>query len=436
MSLLNRQQLLENARGELGFARAVLLEAIEEALKAADPGKAVERFLRVEGGRLVVGDENFEIRGRVLVISFGKAARPMLEAALWRLGKVHRALAVVPRGQGGFAQAVEAGHPLPDEGSLRAGELVRSMLGDLSERDLVIYLISGGGSAMLEVLPPGISLVDLRRTNELLLRCGASIHEVNAVRKHLSLVKGGQLARMSQPAQVLSLLLSDVPGDVKHVIASGLTEPDPSSFRDAYEVLSKYQLLDRVPSSVRGWMERGLRGEVEETPKPGDEVFLRCRSWIVASNSLSLKAAGEVGKKYGFKTSFSELAGEAREMGARMAGVRERGLHLFGGETTVTVRGPGKGGRNQELVLSACPHLSGRKSALFSMGTDGIDGETDAAGAMADGLTLERARALGMDPGDFLARNDSYHFFKALGDLLFTGPTGTNVMDVAAIINL
>jgi glycerate-2-kinase len=289
---------------------------------------------------------------------------------------------------------------------------------------------------MMEVPPPGITLEDLRATNELLLKCGANIHEINTVRKHLSLVKGGQLVRLSAPARVLSLMISDVPGDVKHDIASGPTEPDPTSFADAREVLLRYGLWEKVPQSVRQWIERGIKGEAEETPKPGEGIFERYRSWIVASNSLTLRAAAGVGRRYHLRVSLSELSGEAREMGVKMARERERGLHLWGGETTVTVRGSGKGGRNQELVLAASPHLADRSSALFSIGTDGIDGQTDAAGAVADGATLARARKLGLNPQDFLERNDSYHFFRALGDLILTGPTGTNVMDVAALLNL
>jgi glycerate-2-kinase len=435
----NRQELLGHAEGELRFAREVLLEVIEEVIRAADPGAAVGRFLKREGGKLEVGGETFEIGGKVVILGVGKAAASMVEAALVKLGGVAHALAVVPKGQGkrlSGVEVVEGEHPLPGEGSILAGRKVLPLLQNLKPEDLVLCLISGGGSAMLEVPPPSITLEDLRTTNELLLKCGANIHEINTVRKHLSLVKGGQLVRLSAPARVLSLMISDVPGDVKHDIASGPTEPDPTSFADAREVLCRYGLWEKVPQSVRQWIERGIRGEVEETPKPGERIFERYRSWIVASNSLALRAAAEVGKRYHLRVSLSELSGEAREMGVKMAREKDRGLHLWGGETTVTVRGPGKGGRNQELVLAASPYLADRSSALFSIGTDGIDGQTDAAGAMADGETVERVRKLGLDFKDFLERNDSYHFFKALGDLILTGPTGTNVMDVAGLVNL
>jgi glycerate 2-kinase len=435
----NRQELLAHAEGELRFAREVLLEVIEEVIRAADPEMAVGRFLRREGSRLEVGGETFELRGKVVVLGVGKAAAPMVEAALARLGEVAHALAVVPKGQGRRfprVEVVEGEHPLPGEGSILAGRKVLSLLRNLQPEDLVLCLISGGGSAMLEVPPPGITLEDLRATNELLLKCGANIHEINTVRKHLSLVKGGQLVRLSAPARVLSLMISDVPGDVKHDIASGPTEPDPTSFADAREVLCRYGLWEKVPQSVHQWIERGIKGEAEETPKPGERIFEGYRSWIVASNSLALRAAAEVGRRYHLRVSLSGLSGEAREMGVKIAGEREKGLHLWGGETTVTVRGSGKGGRNQELVLAASPHLADRSSALFSIGTDGIDGQTDAAGAMADGATLVRARKLSLIPQDFLERNDSYHFFRALGDLILTGPTGTNVMDIAGLLNL
>ena len=433
----NRTELLAHSTGELRLAREILLEAIEKALSAADPKKAVENFLKIEDGKLKIEQEVLEIKGRIFVLSIGKAACPMLEAALSRLERVDYALAVVPKGQKkmGGVEEIEGGHPLPDEGSILAGEKIMQLSKHLRPEDLLLCLISGGGSAMLELPPPGVSLEDLRITNELLLKCGANIHEINTVRKHVSLLKGGQLAKLI-PCRVISLLISDVPGDVKHSIASGPTEPDPTSFHDAREILLRYAIWDRLPQSVRDWIERGIRGEVEETPKPGDKIFERCRSWIIASNSLSLNSAAKVGEKYGLRVFVSELSGEAREMGKRIARIFARGLHLWGGETTVTVKGTGKGGRNQELVLAACPELDGRKSALFSVGTDGIDGQTDAAGAMADGMTLERARKMGLDPADFLERNDSYTFFKMLEDLIFTGPTGTNVMDIAGLVNL
>jgi glycerate-2-kinase len=436
----NHQELLAHGEGELRLARQILLEAIENALEAANPKRAIRDFLEIENGNLRIGGEIFKIKGRIFVLSLGKAALAMMEAAQEKLGKlVSYGLCIVPRGQGKKGdriEVIEAGHPLPDEGSLAAGQRILKLSRHLQQDDIVLCLISGGGSAMLELPPPGISLEDLRITNELLLKCGADIHSVNTVRKHLSLIKGGQMRRLLYPCWVFSLMISDVPGDVKHVIASGPTEPDPTTFKEAFEVLERYGIWDKLPQSVRVWVERGVKGEVEETPKPGEMIFERYRSWIVASNSLSLKSAAKIGEKYGFRVFLSELRGEAREMGAKIAENLEKGFYLWGGETTVTVRGPGKGGRNQELVLAACSYLDGRNSAMFSIGTDGIDGQTDAAGAVADGLTLQRARKIGLNPEEFLERNDSYHFFKSLGDLIFTGPTGTNVMDIAGLINL
>jgi hydroxypyruvate reductase len=318
------------------------------------------------------------------------------------------------------------------------------MARDASEGDLVICLISGGASALLPLPAPPVTLAEKQETTRLLLASGANIHEINAVRKHISLLKGGQLARLAKPATVLSLLLSDVIGDDLDVIGSGPTAPDASTFELALSVLRKYGIEQRVPDAVRSRIEAGQRGEVSDTPKSGDETFRRVQNVVVGGNLLAVKAAEKRARELGFRplvlSTFVE--GETREiarmhaaivkeMSATGRPVKPPACLISGGETTVTLRGDGLGGRNQEFVLAAALDLAGlRNAVILSGGTDGTDGPTDAAGAIADGRTIARASELGLDAARYLAENNSYRFFEALGDLLRTGPTNTNVMDV------
>jgi len=308
--------------------------------------------------------------------------------------------------------------------------------------------LSGGGSALLVAPAEGISLENKQEVTRLLLACGADIHEINTVRKHLSRAKGGELARWAHPATVVSLILSDVIGDDLNAIASGPTVPDPGTFVDTEGVLKKYDIWGRVPKSVRGRIQKGLEGNIADTPKSGDAVFQRCYSELVGTNIQALKAAGGAAQKLGYHPLIlsSTVAGEAREVAKVLTAIAREvrssanpapppACILAGGETTVTLQGDGKGGRNQEFALAAAMLLDGIENVvLLSGGTDGTDGPTDAAGAIADGHTVSRARAKSLDPLDYLRRNDSYHFFQALGDLVITGPTRTNVMDVYMVL--
>lgn len=310
--------------------------------------------------------------------------------------------------------------------------------------DLILCLISGGASALTPAPVAPVTLADKQRTTALLLRSGADIHEMNTVRKHLSDFKGGQLARVAAPATVISLILSDVIGDDLDVIGSGPTVPDPSTFADAVQVLKRRGLLGKVPARVRRRLEEGAA----ETPKPGDPVFRKVRNTIVGSNRLAISAAAERARALGYHVSIlsSVIEGETRDVGGVHAAiakeilatghpVRRPACVISGGETTVTLRGNGKGGRNQEFVLAAAAAIRDLPGVvILSAGTDGTDGPTDAAGAIATGQTLERATALGMDWRSYLAANDSYRFFDALGDLIKTGPTQTNVMDVRLVL--
>ena len=407
------------------------------ALEAVDPYRCVRSSL-----------EGMDLRGRTFVVGMGKASVQMAKAAEDILGdRIEEGLVVTKYGHGGKLRRIkvlEAGHPVPDQAGTRAAEEILKVALRAGEGDILLCLISGGGSALTPLPPEGITLEEKRRTTELLLRCGARIEELNAVRKHLSRIKGGRLAEAANPARVVSLVLSDVVGDPLEVIASGPTVPDPTTFEDCILIARKYGIWEELTSSVRMRFEMGAKGDLPETPKPGDPAFSSCKNTIVGNNRTALEAARREAEVRGYKalllTSF--LQGEAREVGRALASVvkevRKSGepveppaCLLCGGETTVTVRGKGKGGRNQELALAMVGELAGLEGVLvLSAGTDGTDGPTDAAGAFVDGGTSKRARKLGLEPDDYLRENDSYNFFRALGDLFVTGPTGTNVMDL------
>ena len=430
------------------------LAIFRAALEAADPLQAVLRHLRVSGDTLVAGGRRYNLCAfeNVWVIGAGKAGAAMAQAIERLLGRrVRGGLINVKDGHGAKPRRIElneCGHPVPDErgvdGARRIAEIARAA----GERDLLIALISGGASALLPYPAPKVTLADKQATTKLLLACGATIHEINAVRKHISAIKGGQLARLAYPATLIALLLSDVIGDNLDVIGSGPTAPDASTFADALAVLGKYAVLDRVPAAVRERLESGARGEIAETPKPADPAFQRARNLVVGSNRLAVAAAAEKARAVGYRPLVlsTTIEGETREVArvhAAMARevltsgrpVRPPACLISGGETTVTIRGDGLGGRNQEFVLAAAVEITALPGVVvLSGGTDGSDGPTDAAGAIADGQTLARAARLGLDPAAHLARNDSYRFFDPLGDLIRTGPTGTNVMDVRLVL--
>lgn len=366
--------------------------------------------------------------------------------------RLYRGLAITKQGHGTRRlreiQVIEAAHPIPDETSLGAANRVRELLANLNARDLLIVAISGGASALLTAPAHPLTLADKQKTTGLLLRAGASISELNAVRKHLSMLKGGRLAALAYPATVVTLLLSDVIGDPLDVIGSGPTAPDSSTFSDAIAILSKYRLLSRVPARVRAYLEAGSRGMHPDTPKPRDPLFRGVHHVVAGSNRLALEAAQAAAKKLAYRTLLlsSSMQGEAREVAQAHAQIlretissgnpiRPPACILSGGETTVTVCGPGMGGRNQEFALAAAIAMAGLPDAVvLSAGTDGTDGPTDAAGAIASGTTVPRAARIGLDPQKHLRENDSYPFFDALGDLIRTGPTGTNVMDIHLLL--
>jgi hydroxypyruvate reductase len=447
-------------------------EIMAAALDAVDPAGAVRRHLWRDGDAIVVGGRRYERVRRVLVVGAGKAGAPMAQASAEQLGdRVIGGLVVVkeghtqdqePRTEGHGsvptaapalrprASVLEAGHPVPDQRGADAARRMAALLRDLGDDDLVLVLISGGGSALLTWPAEGLSLPDLQGMTSALLRCGAAIGEINALRKHTTRLFGGQLARLAQPAQVASLIISDVVGSPLDVIASGPTSPDPTTFADAWAVIERHGLAPELPAALVERLRRGLSGAIAETPKPGEALWARVHNTIVADNAVAAEAAVAAARERGFDAMLltTSLEGEAREVG-RVAAALARELSLrggplcrpallvAGGETTVTLRGDGLGGRNQELALGAVEGLAGLSGALLvALATDGGDGPTDAAGAVVTGETLSRARAEGLAPSDFLRQSDAYHFFDPLGDLLRPGPTLTNVNDLLFVAAL
>jgi len=434
--------------------RAQARKIFEAGLKAVDPKEAVKRFVALEGSVLRIGQQELDLRGfnRVWIIGAGKGSAAMAQAIEEILGGfISGGLVVVKYGYLAplrKIRLVEAGHPTPDEKGWRAAQEIAEKAARCGPQDLVLFLLSGGGSALLPLPVTGISLAEKTATTGLLLKSGASIREINTVRKHLSQIKGGQLARLAYPATLVSLILSDVVGDPLDAIASGPTVADPTTFQDCKDVVNRYALEEKLPPSVRSHLEAGIHGKAPETAKSDDPVFSQTSTNLVATNLQALRGGANEAKKLGYATLIlsSMIEGDttqaARFHTALIKEILNSGNPLqrpacliSGGETTVVVRGHGKGGRNLEFALAAAMDLEGlAKVCLLSGGTDGTDGPTDAAGAIVNGHTVARARAKGLEPMKFLEENDSYNFFHRLDDLLITGPTNTNVMDIRVIL--
>jgi hydroxypyruvate reductase len=414
-------------------ARAIFHAAVD----AANPFAAVETALR---------RHNWNRYDRIFAVGAGKAGGTMARAAERVLGsRIAAGCVAVKDNDATKCRHIlirPCGHPVPDRRGVAAARTIAGLCAEAGPRDLVLCMLSGGASALLPAPAPGITLTEKKATTKLLLESGATIHQINAVRKHLSALKGGRLTKISAPAHVLTLALSDVIGDRPDVIGSGPTAPDSSTFADALAVLDRFHLGAKVPASVRRTLEQGA----EETPKPGDPVFNNAEYQIIGSNNQSLEAAAKKARALGYRTLIlaGAIEGETRDVARMHAAIARRirehnqplrppACVISGGETTVTIGGKGKGGRNQEFALAAAIDIAGLKNTLIlSAGTDGTDGPTDAAGAFAYGDTCRRAEP--RDPTQSLAQNDSYPFFKSLGDLLITGSTGTNVMDLHLIL--
>lgn len=440
----------------MSSARVAAQTIFRAALQAADPHQALHRAMQRVGTRLRVQDREYDLTrfGNVFVIGFGKASATMARAVEEILGDfLTRGWVTVKYGHTvplatHKIHLHEAGHPLLDENSLEGTRQILDLVDRATENDLVIALISGGGSALLELPVPGVSLDDVRAMTDALLRCGATINEMNTLRKHISQVKGGQLARRARGAPLLALILSDVLGSPLDTIASGPTAPDATTFADARDVIERHGLRGQIPPSILAHIERGARGEIPETPKAGAPLFARVHNVIIADLTMACNAAWHTARGLGYNALLlsSFVQGEAREFAKFLAAIAREIIAtdrpvakpaciVCGGETTVTLRGRGKGGRNQEIALATAIEIAGMsRVVVLSGGTDGTDGPTDAAGALADSDTLARAARLGLDARAFLANNDAYNFFQPLGDLLLTGPTGTNVGDVTVML--
>jgi glycerate 2-kinase len=428
-------------------ARADLARIYRAAVAAADPARLTQRAL--DGAIADAADipESIRHSAQVYVLAIGKAAPAMLTVLSASLGDRMAAATVValPASYPMLLadqriRICESSHPLPSETSQAAAQAALAMLARVRADDLVIVALSGGASAMFAMPPAGVPLADKIALTQSLLRAGASIREMNTVRKHLSAVKGGQIARAANGARVLGLILSDVPGNDLGTIGSGLTAPDPTTYADAIGVLKRRGLWGRAPESIRSHLERGNAGEIAETPKSGDPIFARVCNVIIGDNQTALDGAEAAARGFGYNVDrWRELSGEANDLGrslaAHLAALKaERACVIAGGEPVATVRGGGKGGRAQQAALATAIELgrlaSGRRIAALFAGTDGIDGPTDAAGAFAFPDTVARTKAAGADAAVALRRNDAYNLFKRIGDLFVPGPTGTNVADL------
>ncbi len=441
---------------KLTKSRSDLLKIVKSAIASVKPRDAILRHVSLHSNLLSIDEDEIglDVFKRIFVIGAGKAAGGMAAG----LEKMLRGLiydGVIATGKGPqpklkHIELMESAHPIPNQSSLKAAEAALAMAGSLGADDLAICLLSGGASAMWTKPAGSLSLDDKIRTTRLLINCGADIAEINTVRKHLSSIKGGWLARAIYPARAITLAISDVIGDDPATIGSGPTVADRTTYRDALSVIEKYNLTAEIPAAILKHLNMGLNGSLPETPKPGDADLPSNDFFVIASNRQALEAAEKAARKLGYNAYIypKAISGEAKDAGrtlARLAaGVLDKkepvyppAAIIFGGETTVTIMGNGKGGRNQELALAAAIEIDGRSDIAFaSIGTDGIDGPTDAAGAVVDGSTINRGERIGLSAMDHLRANDSYTFFRELGDLVQTGPTGTNVMDIQIAIIL
>jgi glycerate 2-kinase len=422
-------------------------------LKAADAAEAVSRHFKVAGEVLDIHGRSYLLKRyrKIFVIGAGKGSAQMLRALEDLLGNCfYDGIIIVKYGYSVPARkiaVVEAGHPIPDETGLRATEQLIGLLRQTTSEDLVLCLISGGGSALLTSPAETVSFHEKQEMTETLLRCGAPIHEINTIRKHISKVKGGRLAGLAYPSALISLILSDVVGDSVSTIASGPTAPDLSTFSECQLIVDKYDLRNKIARSIATLIEKGRRREIAETPKAGNPIFDSVLNVIVGNNRLALLAAKKQAEILGYTVTILEdfAEGEAVNIAVAHAALAKRlyalkdssrpACIISGGEATVTLRGNGLGGRNQEFALAASIEIDGLNSLVaLSGGTDGTDGPTDAAGGIVDGGTVRRGQDQGLDAREYLTRNDSYHFLRTTGDLLVTGPTFTNVMDLRLIL--
>jgi glycerate-2-kinase len=454
--ILNKAELTENGSDRLARrARRLVVETLEFTLASVDPHRLVSRHVKRRGDRLLTNGEIIPLDDHdgVYIVGAGKASGAMTETLEGILGeRLKGGLVVVPTGQQ-FAgltrvESVAASHPIPDESSVKAAKEVVKLVEKLNDRDLLICAFSGGGSALLSLPVEPLTIADKGRVVRSVMDAGATIVELNTVRKHLSAIKGGWLARRSAAGRIIALLISDVVGDRLDSIASGPISPDPTTFSDAIQILNKYSLSQSIPSTAAEILRKGTEGSIPETPKANDSCFRRVTHHIVGDNRAACTSAQRYLRSKGMKTKIlsSSITGEARDVGSFVGSIAREVIKfdapftkpcalVVGGETTVRVTGSGVGGRNQECAMACAREIQDlRGVAMASIGTDGIDGPTDAAGAIVDGMTLSRSEAINLKFDELLAQNDSYRFFQPLKDHVMTGRTNTNVNDVVVAV--
>ena len=453
--MINLLQSMKENLHKLNSDTNIILQAV---LKAVDPYILVTQSLKLDGSVLIVDTPSakkiFDLAKfrRIFVVGGGKATAAMARATEEILGA--RPTKGIINVKYGYTEKlknikiIEAGHPVPDDTGVEGTQEIITLIKGSKENDLVFSLISGGGSALLPAPANGIKLSEKQELTQLLLNCGANIWEINAIRKHISQIKGGRLAALAYPSTTINLVLSDVVGDKMDTISSGPTTPDSSTFKDAWHILEKYDLLNEVSTSIKEYLRKGVKGEIKETPKQGDKIFDKTHNFIIGNNMTALKAAQEKAKALGYNTLLlsSRIEGEAREVAKVYAAIAQEILStgnpipppacvISGGETTVTIKGTGKGGRNQELALAAAIDIDGLDNVVIaSIGSDGTDGPTDAAGGIVNGDIIKHAMNMCLNPLQYLNNNDSYNFLKQVEALIFTGPTNTNVMDIQLIL--
>jgi glycerate-2-kinase len=456
--ILNKAELIGNGSDHLTRrARRLVVGALEFALASVDPHVLVSQRVKRRGEKLQVDDQVIPLGSydRIFVVGAGKATGAMTEALEPLLGnRLTGGLIVVPSGQQppklGRVRSITGSHPTPDTNSVNAAKELTSLVEKLTDRDLVICMISGGGSALLSLPTEPLTIDDKGRVAQLLMNAGATIVELNTVRKHLSMIKGGWLAKRSHAGRIIGLIISDVVGDRLDSIASGPISPDSTTFSDAIAVLKRYNIWEAIPSNAAKILDEGNKGGIPETPKPGDSCFRKVSYHFLGNNRVACTSARGYLRSKRIKTQIlsSSVTGEARYLGSFMGSLtreiakfdepfRRPCAFILGGETTVTVSGSGLGGRNQECIMACAREIQGLKGvAVASIGSDGIDGPTDAAGAIADGMTISRSEELTLEFDKLLAQNDSYRFFSPLKDLVMTGRTNTNVNDIALVVSL